>query len=87
MPATIAGLLRNNWFALRDMPTRLAFIPVMPTWYTAGERALWNVGVLIALGCSWLGMRAADKLWRHLVIKRYRWTTEEEVRAFFKRMI
>ncbi len=48
---------------------------------------LWNLGGLIGLGMAGLGMYLADKWWRYLVIHKYKWATEAEVKAFYKRMI
>jgi hypothetical protein len=58
---------------------------MVPSWYTHAEHKLWNVGAIPALIGAAAGMIAAEKLWKYLVVVKYKWMTTRDVEEFLKR--
>ena len=84
MPLVIATYLHHDLTILTKMPSRY-LLPSLPIWYTPREHTLWNIGALIGIAGAGVGMYFAEKLWRHVVVTRYKWTTNKEVDDFLKR--
>ena len=79
------ALMRWDMNALALLPRTALVLPTIPGWYTGTERIIWNTG---AVGSAILGgfsMAWALKLWKHLVVTKFHWMTDEEVQAFYDR--
>ena len=84
-PIAIAILVRHDLSSLSRVPRQMWIFPSAPSWYTHGEKILWSIGALLAVVIAGICGDRFLKIWRHLVVRRYKWMTDKEVDEFLKR--
>ncbi len=84
--ALVAFFRHDGLTTLLQFPREYVFLPTIAAWFDDTDKTIWNWGAVPALiagiaGGGIPGIRLA----RVLVVKKFKWMTDEEVDAMLKR--
>jgi hypothetical protein len=76
----------RGWVGLGLVPRTFWVFPELPAWFDATQAKVGQICCLtLALVLGVTGLRLAQRVWQYLVVKRFRWMTDQEVDEFWRR--